>query len=325
MGNNSGHTDSSDDESAIIKFPNQTTWLNLKNKSFEEKLDMWYNLQTNRYIKNQPLHGTNINYSLRNIRIIGTLDQVMQFWKININQLGTVYSHGTLCEQVIFQPFSDIEFITKDAVLRSQACHLGTAGTIIPLTQATDVEQLTTEETTQLCSFSFAGLFVKCRVINVIDGDTLHVVIFVPLHELGATRAVGPKGTARVGALLQNESMETRSYWTSSKESSTNTKTGFFALVKIRMYGYDAQEKDTHEGKLAKQLFAEKIASLNNIVWCQFVEINIAQEKYDRILGVLFEDQAQTQPLNNFLLKKEKELNVHLVNPYLGGTKQTFD
>lgn len=287
------------------------TWNNIRNQQFEENPNMWYNLSTNRFNKSQP-KKSHINYSLRKIRILGTLDQVIQFWSLNVNLLGTIYNTGTTFEEALFQPFSDIRFLTEDATRRSQECYLGGAGTVISATKATDVEHLTETEIGQLCQFNFGGLFVKCRVINVIDGDTINAVIFIPIHSLGSARAVGPKGSPRVGLLPQQSILN-------------NKETGFFSLITIRMYGYDAQEKDTDEGKLAKRLLTEKLMSLGNIVWCQFIEINIAQEKYDRMLGVLFEDKSRKLALNDYLLKKEKELNVRLVNPYLGGTKQTFN
>ena len=294
----------------IVEIPSRNTWFNLKTLPFEENPDMWYNLHTGRFVKHQPKDLT-ISHSLRGIRVLGSIEQIMQFWRINVKQLGVIYPQCTLFQQVTFQPFLDIGFLTEDVARRSRACHMGKAGTIIPATRATDVEQLTSEEVGQLCPFSFAGLFVKCRIVDVVDGDTIHVVIFVPIHELGAARSIGPQGSPRVGMLPQQTTL-------------TDRDTGFFALATIRMYGYDAQEKDSTEGKLAKKLLIDKFTSLNNIIWCQFVEITIAQEKYDRILGVLFEDKDRKCPLNDFLLKKEKELNVRLVNPYLGGTKQSF-
>ena len=287
--------------------PNKT-WLNLNGKPFTDNPNMWYNLQTNRSVKNQP---KGIEFSLRGIRVLGTEAQITHFWTNNLNSLDTIYPSGTKIEDVMFKPFLDITFLSEDVTRRSGICYLGTAGTIIPAAQVTDVEQLTPNEVSNLCTFSFAGLFVKCRVTEVIDGDTIHAVIFVPVHELGAARAVGPQGAPRVGILPEQNMLIQRS--------------GFFASVKIRMYGYDAQEKDTPEGKIAKQLMIDKFHSINNIIWCQFVEMNIAQEKYDRILGVLYEDQNKTLLLNDYLLKQEQILNKRLVNPYIGGTKLDFD
>lgn len=282
------------------------TWLNLKGNPFEENPAAWYNLQTNRFLKNPP-RDPQLNSSLRGIRVLGTRDHLIEFWKRNIDQLGQVYPKGTKFEQVVFQPFTDIAFLTEDAARRSQLCYLGTAGTVISSTHAQDVEQLTNDEINQMCPFSFAGLFVKARVDSVVDGDTLNVIFLVPLMELGSARAIGPKGAARTTIL-----------------TSSPQPTSFFVYDTIRMYGYDAQEKDTPEGQTAKRLFEQKLASLNNIVWCQFVEANIAQEKYGRILAVLYEDKERTRPLNDYLFRQQQQLGIKLVNPYLGGTKTSF-
>lgn len=281
-------------------------WINLKGRSFTEDPNNWYNLQTNRFIKNPPA-SSQINSSLRGIRVLGTVDQLIDFWKKNIDRLSQVYPKGTTFQQVIFQPFTDISFLTEDVARRSQLCYLGTAGTVILPTRATDVEQLSSEEISQMCPFSFAGLFVKARVDNVIDGDTINVVFLVKLMELGSARAIGPRRAART-TILTNDP----------------PSTSFFVYNTIRMYGYDAQEKDTSEGKTAKRLLEEKLASLNNIVWCQFVEANIAQEKYGRILAVLYEDKDKTRPLNDYLFHQQQKLGIKLVNPYLGGTKTAF-
>lgn len=76
------------------------------------------------------------------------------------------------------------------------------------------------------------------------------------------------------------------------------------------MYGYDAAEKDTDAGKLAKRLIEEKkITSLGGIVWCQFIEPTIADDRYGRKLAVLYKDEQQ------HLLEKENFDNVKMVFP----------
>lgn len=282
-------------------------WFNLKNKEFDESFDSWYNLATGRFVKQRPKYNPVL--SIRGIRVLGTKEQLADFWRININRLGQSLSKGATFEKVVFAPFDDITFLSEDATARSQMCFLGTAGTVIPAATTTDVAKLPSDLITRMCRFSFAGLFIKGRVVSVIDGDTLDVVIFVPLVQLGAARALGAEGEAFTGAI------PTRGF----------EKVGFFAQVRIRMYGFDAAEKDTDAGKYAKHLFEEKLTSLRGIVWCQFVETTIANEKYDRVLAVLYEDQKRTKLLNDYLLKREADTGVKMVYPYLGGTKTKFE
>jgi len=280
-------------------------WFNLKGQEFEESADRWYNLSTSRYVKNKPKYDPVL--SIRGIRIIGTMENLIEFWRINVSRLGQSLPKGTNFEDVIFTPFEDITFLSEDASQRSEMCFLGMAGTVIPPAQTTNVAELPLELIDKMCRFSFAGLFVKGRSVYVVDGDTLDVIIFVPLVVLGSARAIG-KNT-QVG-ILPTPGFE---------------KTGFFAKIRIRMYGFDSAEKNTEAGQLAKRLFEEKLQSLGGIVWCQFIETTIAEEKYDRILAVLYEDEKKTRLLNDYLLKQEAAVGVKMVFPYLGGTKKKFD
>ena len=175
-------------------------WINLKGREFEESPDRWYNLLTSRYIKRQPKYAS--VFSIRGIRVLGTTENLVEFWKTNLDHLGQSLPKHTSFENVIFNPFEDITFLSEDASQRSQMCFLGTAGTVIPAAQTMDVAELPLELINKMCKFSFAGLFTKGRVVYVVDGDTLDVVIFVPLVMLGAARSIGSDGGAQIGALL---------------------------------------------------------------------------------------------------------------------------
>jgi len=279
-------------------------WKNLDSKSFTERSDRWYNLSTKRFVKNPPKDET-ICWSLKQVRVLGTKSQVKTFWKVNSTQLETVCS-GKSCSQELFQPFRDVTYMSEQASSRSSDLILGPASKMLPLPKNTDVEGLSTEQLDNLTGLHFGGLFLKARVVDVIDGDTIKVVVFFPLNELGSCRKI-------------NRKLQVSAYPAHSKKNS-----GFFTLLSIRTYGYDAVEKDQPAGQLAKQLFQEKLESLNNVIWCQFIDPSINKDKYDRHLAVLYEDQNKTRLLNDYLLKKQTEVKTVLVNPYLGGTKEKF-
>lgn len=284
----------------------QREWLNLKGKVFEELPIQWYNLRTSRFVSNKPGTYSPV-YGLRGIRILGTIEDLNSFWRLNSEKIKQKFLNVTTIEDIIFEPFEDIVFLSEDAAERTQVCFIGTAGTVIEATTTTDVASLTEKQMESMCKFTFGGLFVKGKIDNVIDGDTFDMVFYVPIALLGQGRALGDKK-------LQAPIIPIQGYH----------HTGFFAKVSIRMYGYDAAEKDTEPGKLAKRLMEEKLKSLGGIVWCLFIGAAIADDKYGRTLAVLYEDEQKQRLLNNYLLEQEKLYNVKMVFPYLGGTKKQF-
>jgi endonuclease YncB( thermonuclease family) len=244
------------------------SWLDLKGRSFIINDYRWYNLRTNRIVKNLPTSSA--TYSIRNVRVIGTYKDIVDFHKINSIDID---------ENMIYQPIEDIEFLSTEIINITESSNMNKLNTKKKL------KDITKEEINNMDLFSFNGMFVKGRVAKVIDGDTLRVIVHIPLKKL------------------------------MNKYGSFNT------LIKIRTYGYDAQEKNTGEGKIAKELFKEKLESLDNIIWCYLLH----NDKYGRTLAVLFEDKRRKVLLNDYLFKKEKEKGtLKLVNTYLGGKKDKF-
>lgn len=270
-------------------------WLNLKGQPFTEPSQSWYHLKTSRLIRNQPNYSP--VYSIQGVRVLGTLENIRSFYQMNSDKFCNI----TSLESVLFRPFDDVIFCQEDACLRSKACFDSGKNKIVPLT-TTDTSDLTDKQTAMLTSFSLAGLFLKGKVTKVIDGDTLEVVVFVPLTQLARQRDVGC-------AILPTTEYD---------------HVGFFSKVTIRCYGYDAAEKDTKAGQLAKLLLEEKLQSLNNTVWIQFVEVSVAEDKFGRSLAVLFEDSTSKTPLVKYLLEQEKQRDMKMLLPYLGGSKKKF-
>jgi endonuclease YncB( thermonuclease family) len=292
-------------------------WINLKGTQFEESPVQWYNLRTSRHVNKKPGTYTPV-YGIKGTRVLGTKADIENFWRLNSQQLAQILAPNVTLETVIFEPFENIAFLSEDAAARTQMCFIGTAGTVIPATTSTDVETLTQEQMDHMCKFTFGGLFVKGRIDTIVDGDTFDIVFFAPIISLGRSRTLGEKQPFKTPIIL------TQQRQTVPGQITEYENVGFFAKVAIRMYGYDAAEKDTDAGKLAKRLMEEKFRSLNGIVWCQFIEAHIADDKYGRTLAVLYEDEQKTRLINNYLLEQETIHNVKMVFPYLGGTKKQF-
>lgn len=269
-----------------------TKWINIKGKYFEESKNNWYNLHTSRFVTSMPTTYSPV-YGLKGVKVLGTLEEIEQFITLNSNIQDNKNS--------IFKPFENIEFLSNDASERSQICFINT----INIINERDVSSLTNDHINSICKFTFAGLFVKGKICNVIDGDTFDVICFIPIESLSRSRAIADDN-------IRTPAIPIDGYH----------KGGFFTKITIRMYGYDSEEKNFEAGQLAKRLMEEKFNSINNIVWCQF--ITTADDKYGRTLSVLYEDEQKTKLLNDYLLKQEEIHNTKMVYPYVGGTKKSF-
>jgi endonuclease YncB( thermonuclease family) len=256
----------------------------------------WFNLDSGRIVKNPA------GWAIRGLRFIGSIPNLQNFWQVNLLHLGDFLPRGATFESSIYQPGEDVSVLIQEEAHRTQTCFRGTAGTVIPAVDTVDVESLSPEQLSSLCVFSFAGIFSKAKVTHVIDGDTIDVVAYIPLMELGSARNIHRTTDVHTNILL----------------SSNYHRAGFFAKIRLRVYGYDAIEHDKPEGQLATRLLTEKLNSLNNVIWCQF----LGGEKYGRSLAILYENEDRTGSLNNYLIEKSRELGIRMAYPYTGGTKK---
>lgn len=277
------------------------TWF-FKGKSFKELSDKFYNLSSGRFVKNKPRI---CDYSINKINIIGTRKDTELFFEENRK---SILERFKTKKPDYVRPFNDITYICKFAVNSSLACKTDYKTTITG--KNTELEDLSDKYLEEMSLFGFEGMFLKARVTRVIDADTLIVVVCVPVNDLGKSRKIGKNGMLKRSCLFK-----------------TRSTVKFFTKLKIRMWGYDAAEKDTKAGKLAKSLYEEKIQSLKNIIWMDILDKNIVGEdggKFGRVLAVLYEDEKRTKPLTDYLIRMEKSTGVKMIQPFFGGTKKSF-
>jgi len=277
-------------------------WISNSNTIFTESNDKWYNLLTNRLVKRKPVK---CDFSIRGVMVIGTEDCIKKFWKNNIIQFEGIHGSNCSMHRYIYTPFDDIPFLVFNGTRLSKSCQ---TTDLCKINKKFDVDDLTKEELDTICMFGFEGICTKARVVHVVDGDTLDVVMFITLAQLCRSRKIGPKQESRTSALIQ----------------SGCEKAGFFMKIRLRLYGYDCIEKNTDNGKLATKILQEKLESINNIVWCQCIELNVSSPKYNRTIAVIYEDPECTKCLNEYLYQMEKKLQIKMVHPYTGGTKKEF-
>ena len=217
------------------------------NKTFVIPEDgFWFNLDTGRVVKH--LDVTLCILKLYNV--IGSWENLEKFKRVN-----------TLND--------DIEEIDNnfEYVCNSKRKKLQNSQTIVRKSRTINVK-----DTTEIPSLSLCGKLCKCKVVKVIDGDTLKCVIKNPY-----------------------------------KKTSIFSKSELFTVV-VRVYGLDSQEKDTREGEIAKNIVELELLLLDNIVWLLFDK----REKYGRELALVYKDKKLSRLLCSSLFNKDNLAHVYL-------------
>jgi hypothetical protein len=238
---------------------NKNEYLTENGKYFDhEKLIsscQWFNLETNRKISNPP----NL-LAFKGLRVCGTEEKLNKFFELN---------KVALRERVGKKPTKYVP--CQDVLCLCQEAYLKTRNEPTYSFFNKEVSELSQEEIETIPQFQFPVTFLKVRVLEVVDGDTLNVV---------------------------------------------GNLNGLFRFT-IRTYGYDAAEKNTEQGVLAKAVLSKKVIHLNNILWCQTLSY---KDRYGRVIAILYEDQERKKLLVECLMN----LKTKVINPYSGGTKIVF-
>jgi len=262
------------------------SWLNLHKKPFTECQEKFYHLSTGRFVSHVPDHC----YGLRNIRVVGSVAEVTDFWLLNETCL-----QGKSLHDYLYEPCKDF------STLISQHHHQRGKTGPPAIIHTTDVSKLTDEQLHHLNVFNFNGCFLKAKVVKVIDGDTIDVAVYVTLKDLATTWT--HDGHVHTSILL-----------------SEDTSSGFFTVVRLRLFGLDTPEINTELGKVSSKLFEERLVALQNIIWVEFLE----NDKYGRSLALLYADHEKKELLNNYLFEESCRQKKVLVNHYQGGKKDHF-
>jgi endonuclease YncB( thermonuclease family) len=140
--------------------------------------------------------------------------------------------------------------------------------------------------------FEWNHLRARCSILRVIDGDTLDAAVsFDPNMLIHQTKCVQtPTGSS------------SDRLWT--------------VRLTLRLYGVDAAEKNTPEGKECIGLL---VSHLEHIKSEPLMAVLCGNEKYGRTLAVL--QRADGSFVNSFLVNAAKMCGRPLAKPYLGGAK----
>jgi endonuclease YncB( thermonuclease family) len=180
----------------------------------------------------------------------------------------------------------------------------------LSFTKADTIESITDEEVSSISRFSLQNFKGKVKVTDIIDGDTVEVLIYFPLINLVQPRDIVKNNVHKLGSsgLI--------------KEKDKNS--GFFTKFLVRLNGLDAFEKQTDKGKAAKEALKTKLSEFG--MYC-FMEAE-GFEKYGRVLATLYEphltrsgELVRKVSINQFLMNYKHPVHGSVAYAYSGGTK----
>lgn len=240
--------------------------VNLNGRKLNVDNSRYYNLKTSRLIKNIPI-GFIIS---DRYRVVGTFEELHQFARLNKLNIKDVLPSEYWKEELV--------------------CKYSEAYT-------DDIEKIPEETLHNLNEFSLMGMNLKARILDIIDGDTVSLAVFIPLLPLSQMN-IGRSGRYRCSALPFQKS------------------SGFVARLRCRLQGIDTVEKNTEKGLLIRETLIKICNQTKNIVHVQFYE----PDKYGRHLVRLYSFANSKRSINEELLEHKEMTNV-----YHGGKKESFE
>ena len=206
----------------------------------------WFNLNTGRVVKHLDVSLC----ILKMYRVIGSWENIEKFKSMN-----------TLNDDIeeLNDNFEYVCDVKKEKLLKSEI-------------SVYKSRTINVKDTKEIPPLSLFGKLCKCKVVEVIDGDTLKCVIKNPY-----------------------------------KRSNIFSKSEIFTLI-VRIYGLDSQEKDTREGKIAKSVIELELNLVNDIVWLLFDK----KEKYGRELALVYKDRKLSKLLCSSLFNQDNLAHVYL-------------
>lgn len=245
------------------------------NGQFIKSDEGYYNLSTNRFITN-PSKRAGLIISDR-FKIVGTLDQVEQFAYLNNIPLDEIVS------------FSGQGFWT-----RLFSCFPRKKKDVNQLLVTTKLKSINFDT---LSEFNFFGLKGKCRMLEIIDGDTFIVGIVVPLDFLREMQL------RKVATTIVKQPLAILS----------EGKVKMAIKIRCRLAGVDAVEMSTKDGPEAKRIVEDISQRYGN----EFFFTCLGQDKYGRHLLRFYLDKEMTKDLSDYLVANHARFFAY----YYGGKK----
>jgi len=163
-----------------------------------------------------------------------------------------------------------------------------------------------------LTEFRINGFEGPGVVTDVIDGDTVNIVVYVPLRILAQGHSYKYYSKKGIRSFIHTRFLNA----------------GFFTKIRCRILGIDAMESKFPEGKFAKALTID-LYQRNPKVWVSFPSGDNIEDldKFGRNLVTIYTNSSKKVNLNEYLFEyniKDKKHNITIVDKYDGGKKSDY-
>lgn len=248
-----------------------TKYMDLNHTPVNFKDDKWFNLDSGRFT----------TFVITNDFIVVTTKILKTGTYVKFRNFGDIFYNITL--QI---------YGSENAIMYFD--YLNCVPDNIQITQE-DTDRLNSIDPDSLCNFGLKNLLCVCKVVNVVDGDTIDILFHTTLSELSAlsTKRTRSKGVC----CMKNCHVE-----------DTTLNTNITIRKRCRLYGIDTTEKHTEKGKEDKMLVTELL--LNKMFKCRILK----DGKYGTRSIIILYDES------NININKRIEILTDC-HEYYGGTK----
>lgn len=270
----------------------------------------WFNIETGRDIKDlnkkgfvykdlaekDPCTGKEIRAGPR---ICGRAEIIQQF--LIENGLAPKESGGASNGAVVPVSKEDAELAAHFA----DQCSITDVQRANMIMKQPNVDQVSDETLKYMTTFQISGLEGLGKVTRVIDGDTIEMLLYVPLASLmKRTEAVG-RG--------YNKTYKAAAY-------TKDINAGFFSLFTCRLSGVDFAEHNTVQGLFGIKLMTDLYDRYDNKVYYR----TSVPDKYGRLLITLYSDPYLRENINTVYADYTHPQFGRFVEAYSGKTKSDY-
>ena len=195
-----------------------------------------------------------------------------------------------------------------------EICSRNTLGEPISISRSKNPHDLNNQQLYSLTELRINGFSGPAVVTDVIDGDTIHIVVYVPLRALAQGHSYKYYSKTGIRSFIHTRFPEA----------------GFFTKISCRLMGIDAMEKNFPEGKFAKALTID-LYQRNPKVWVEFPSGDNIEDadKFGRSLVTIYTDSTKKVNLNEYLfsynnINDHKGNMIIIVEKYDGGKKSDY-
>ena len=250
----------------VVSFGMGSPFVNLSGQFYKFPLAGYYNLGTNRVIQGEkPKEKI---YAIEKYRVAGKVEELERFAELNSIPMNEVLPDQFIEPVTLLTRFLKFLNLKKDGKKRSE------------LIRSISIKNFNFGN---IGEFSFLGLTGQCRILKIVDGDTVDVGVCLPLDYLREehSRKIGSSSTVQPVIVA----------------SSNRVK--IFLKLRVRLMKLDAAEHDTLEGVKATAILQQTFSGIDNLPYYRCH----GTDKYGRELMTFYFDKELKKSICEFLVK----------------------